>query len=308
MDERCESQPPVKMGFDRQTLKLSITSLVPLKPFRDVVKKTKKYQQILESARVIGLVEPPVVMPDAANTGRYFIIDGNARIEALKELDIADVECLITRDDDTFTYNRRVNRLSVAQDNRMIVRAKERGVSEAHIAETLGLGISTIRRRVKMLNGICPEVRDMLAEKPCPMKVFELLREVVPVRQIEAADLMIGNNNYSVVFTRAILAATPINQLVKKNDSKQIAQSVHELMARQEKELASLQMNINVIEETYGEDTLLLTVTKGYLKKLLGNGKVVYWLSQNHPEYLAEFQAIAEIEALPMLVDELSIA
>ena len=79
-------------------------------------------------------------------------------------------------------------------------------------------------------------------------------------------------------------------------------------MARQEKELASLQMNINVIEETYGEDTLLLTVTKGYLKKLLGNGKVVYWLSQNHPEYLAEFQAIAEIEALPMLVDELSIA
>lgn len=288
----------VKIGFERQSLIIPITSLIPLKPFRETVKKTRKYRQILESIQAIGVVEPPAVLVNPNAEDSYFILDGNCRIEALKDLDIAEVECLIAQDDDTFTYNRRINRITAAQDYRMIVKAVEKGLSEQQIAETLGVQPSTIHKRAKTLNGICNEVREMLAEKPCTMKVFELLKEMLPVRQIEAADLMIGHNNYSVLFARALIAATPPNQLIKR-ESKQADQSLHQLMAKQEKELASLQMNIKVIEENFGEDTLLLAVSKGYLKKLLTNGRIVYWLSQNHPEYLSEFQAVAEISNLP---------
>ena len=65
-----------------------------------------------------------------------------------------------------------------------------------------------------------------------------------------------------------------------------------------ERELASLQTQVKSVEECYGLDNLHLTVAKGYIAKLLNNARVVGWLAQNQPDYLAEFQAIAEIESI----------
>ena len=61
--------------------------------------------------------------------GAYFLLDGHLRIEALKELGIEEVECLIATDDDTYTYNKRVNRFPPIQEHRMIARAMDRGVA-----------------------------------------------------------------------------------------------------------------------------------------------------------------------------------
>lgn len=52
------------------------------------------------------------------------------------------------------------------------------------------------------------------------------------------------------------------------------------------------------MEETYGIDNLHLTVARGYIRKLLSNGRVTRWLSRHRHEYLTEFQSIAEIEAI----------
>lgn len=286
------------IGFERYCVVVAVAALTPLKPLQARIKKTKKYQQIVASIRAIGIVEPPVILADRNNPGGYYILDGNLRVEALKELNIDTVECLLSTTDDTFTYNRRVNRLAAAQDRRMIMQAINRGVPQQRIADTLGLGISSIRRRVKMLDGICDEVRDMLAEKSCPMRLFDILRQMMPLRQIEAAELMVGSMNYSMIFAKAILSSSKPHELIKKETDKPTDENLREAMARQEKELAALQVNIKSIEETFGEDTLLLTVTKGYLKKLLSNAKIVMWLSQKYPEYLAEFQIIAEISSI----------
>jgi predicted regulator of amino acid metabolism with ACT domain len=275
-----------------------IAALTPLKPFREGLKKTKKYQQIASSMRAIGIVEPPVIFGEIGKADSYYILDGNSRIEILKDMGIKEVECLLSKIDDTYTYNRRVNRLASAQDLRMIMRAIEKGVPQQRIAETLGLGITTVRRKANLLNDICEEVRDMLADKVCPMKIFDILRQMTPLRQIEAAELMVGTSNYTVMFANAILGASLPHQLVAKKDDEQTEESLRDVLARQEKELAALQVNIKVIEESYGENTLLLTVTKSYIKKLLENAKVVLWLSQNNPEYLSEFQSIAEISSL----------
>ncbi len=43
----------------------------------------------------------------------------------------------------------------------------------------------------------------MLKDTPCSMKMFDILRQVNAVRQIEAADLMIGQNKFTAVFARA---------------------------------------------------------------------------------------------------------
>lgn len=53
-----------------------------------------------------------------------------------------------------------------------------------------------------------------------------------------------------------------------------------ESIARLERELAALQMQIKTVEESYGPDVPHLTVIKGYLAKLLANAAVVRWLAR----------------------------
>jgi hypothetical protein len=41
-----------------------------------------------------------------------------------------------------------------------------------------------------------------------------------------------------------------------------------------------------------------LVLAKGYLRKLLGNARVLRYLAQHHQEILTEFQRIAELETV----------
>ncbi|MBP7339342.1 MAG: ParB N-terminal domain-containing protein [Niveispirillum sp.] len=264
------------------------------------MKESRKYAQILGSIRAIGLVEAPVITPDPKHPGSYFLLDGHLRIEALKDLGIAEVECLISTDDEAYTYNKRINRLAAVQEHRMITHAVEKGVPENLIAEALGLDVATIRRRFRLLNGICPDVINLLKDTTCPQAVFDILRRMAPIRQVEAAELMIGQNNFSLMFARALLVATPEKQIVdpRRRKKPEAVGITAEQIARMERELASLQNQVKSVEESYGIDNLHLTVAKGYVAKLLGNARIVRWLAQNRQEYLSEFQTVAEIEAI----------
>ena len=126
---------------------------------------------------------------------------------------------------------------------------------------------------------------------------FDELLRMTTIRQIEAADLMVGQNNFTVPFAKALLAATPDSQMVKQPKNRRDSIS-SEQMTRMERELAALQAQVKSVEETYGLDNLHLTVTRGYIAKLLGNARIVRWLSQNRQEYLGEFQRIAEIDSI----------
>jgi hypothetical protein len=220
----------------------------------------------------------------------------------LKDIGSDDVECLISTDDEAYTYNKRINRLSAIQEHRMIVRAVERGVLAEKIAEALELDISTIRRRFRMLDGICTEAVDMLKETNCPIMSFEILRQMAPIRQVEAVDLMIGQNNFSTMFAKALLAATPESQLVDPRKKRPTRGNpvTSEQMARMERELASLQSQVKSVEESFGIDNLHLTVAKGYVTKMLANKRIMRWLEQHRQEYLGEFQSIAEIDSIGM--------
>jgi hypothetical protein len=130
------------------------------------------------------------------------------------------------------------------------------------------------------------------------MAVITLLKCMKPFRQMQAAELMIGQNNYSSRFVNAILAATPPDELLQPSQSKPIPKVSREQIARLERELETVQGRTKYLEETYGIDNLCLTVAKTYLAKLLGKPRIVRWLKQNQADYLAEFQAIAEIQSL----------
>ena len=285
----------VAHAFEDDCVTLAVDALLPVRVLRTATKSSKKYQQITASIREVGLVEPPVVARDPANPGTFLLLDGHVRIEVLKDLGIEQVECLVSTDDEAFTYNTRISRLSPVQEHKMIRRAIQRGVPEEKIAKALDINPQSVRRKVRMLNGICDETVAILKDKPCPMAVFEILRKLKPLRQLEAAELLVNANNYSVAYASAILAGTPQTQLAEGAKPKRIKGITPEAMARMESELARLQESITSIQETYGQDHLHLTVVKGYLAKLLGNARVVRYLMQHRPEFLTEFQAIADM-------------
>lgn len=298
----------VRAAFERDFVTVSIDAIVPLKNLRQGALESGKYGQILCSIKAIGLVEAPAVIPAQGNDGRYYLLDGHLRIEALKQLGIETVECLLATEEDTYTYNKRLSRLPPVQEHRMIVRAVERGTAPAQIAEALGLEEDTIIKRFRLLDGISPDVAERLKDTSCSIKVFDILRRMSPLRQIEAADLMAGQNNFSSVFASALLAATPPDQLIKQKtrpgrtptpDSQQIA--------RMERELAVLQGRITSVEDSYGIDNLHLTLARTYLSKLLANGNLLRWLTLHRQDYLAEFERIAEIESLTSPADPITV-
>lgn len=300
MNDTGNRPPGVKLGFESELVTVPIDQLVPLKPLRPQIKESKKYAQIRASIRTIGIVEPPAVMRDVARPGWFFVLDGHLRIEALRDLGEEMVECLIATDDDTYSYNKRVNRLTATQEHRMICRAADRGVPEERLAEALGLDVNSIRRRFRMLNGVCDAASEMLRDTPTPMAVFEILKRMAPARQVEAAQLLIDQGNYSVKFAKALLFATPDRELVDPRQKKSTGPRLQtaERMARLERELASLQTQARSYEEAYAINNLHLTLAKTYLGKLLKRPRIMRWLSQNQPDYLEQFQLIAEIEGL----------
>ncbi|MCE8421917.1 chromosome partitioning protein ParB, partial [Rhodovulum sulfidophilum] len=120
--------------------------------------------------------------PDRSAT--WLLLDGHMRIEALKDAGGSEVECLVSTDDEAFTYNRQISRLAPIQEHKMIRKAIERGVPEEKIALALDLNMSSIRRKARLLDGICEEAVAMLKDKPCTNAVFDALRKMRTMRQI----------------------------------------------------------------------------------------------------------------------------
>jgi ParB-like chromosome segregation protein Spo0J len=287
---------PVKMGFEEAGCRIAISSIRPLHGVSDAVKMTPKYAQISASIREIGIVEPPIVARDRAEPDRYLLLDGHLRIEVLKDLGQEEVVCLVSTDDEAFTYNKRVNRIAIIQEHRMIMKALDRGVSEERLAKALNVNVAHIRRKRHLLDGICPEVVELFKDKHVSINTFWQLKKLAPSRQIEAAELMVAMNKYTIGYARSLVAATPQDQLLRADRPKAIRGLTAEQVALMERESANLEKEFKLAEQSYGANHLDLVLAKGYLAKLLGNDRVLRYLEQHHEEFLAEFRRITSME------------
>ena len=138
----------VIQAFSSDTLLIPIDAILPVHAIAKTVKSSQKYRQIASSVAEIGLVEPPVVCPD--KRGSYLLLDGHLRLEVLKGLGHTDVECLLSTDDEAFTYNKRVSRLSPVQEQRMIAKAIERNVPREKIARALNINVRSLARKANL--------------------------------------------------------------------------------------------------------------------------------------------------------------
>jgi hypothetical protein len=233
----AREKPPtsVKMAFEVESVAIPVGDIQPLRLVTDAAKKGIKYAQIAASVQEIGIIEPPVVARDRGRRGKYLLLDGHLRLEALKDLGETVVACLISTDDEAFTYNKRVSRLAMVQEHRMILKAIEKGVAEERIARALNVDIRTLRQKKKLLTGICREAIELLQDKHVPLKTFATLRKMGPMRQIESIQLMIAMNTYTSGYARSLLAATPQSQLADADKPKSVKGLTDEQMALMER-------------------------------------------------------------------------
>lgn len=285
----------LKLAFERSSLRIPIEQIVPLREVSNRVRKSVKYSQIAASMKEVGIIEPPVVARDAKDPNLFHLLDGHLRVQICKDEGIQALVCLVATDDEAFTYNKRVNRLAIIQEHRMILTAIEKGVPEERLARALNVNIGSIRNRRRLLEGICPEAADLLRDKHVPIMTFREIRRLKPMRQIEAAELMVAMNKYTVSYARSLVAATPASQLVEEK-KKPVKGVTPEQIERMEAEAANLQREFKVVEQDYGADHLDLVLAVGYVARLLANARIVRYLAQFHPEILAEFQKLSDVQ------------
>ncbi|MDB5743447.1 MAG: ParB-like nuclease [Polaromonas sp.] len=289
----------VRLGFQRDCIDIPLDLLCASKSLGEGIKQTTKYLQIHASVKAVGLVESVVVAPSTDKPGAFIVLDGHMRVEALRDLGHSSVSCLLSTDDEGYTYNKQVNRLSAIQQHRMIIKAVEDGTPIAKLANALHISENAIRDRFKLLDGICNEAIALLADKPATLGMFRILRQMKAFRQIDVAQAMINLNSYSIRLALAMLHATSPEQLIEKAASKIKQDGLSETLQRVERELAAVQAETKLLEESYGPANLQLMIIKTHIKALLENASIVKWLAKFHREYLQQLQLIAEIKQLP---------
>lgn len=289
----------IKQGFQRELVNLAIVELRPTKSLSVQVKQGRKYSQILSSIRAVGLIEPPVVALAQKNR-EYLLLDGHLRIMALKELGEERVSCLVSLDDEGYTYNKYINRLSAIQEHKMIVKALDAGVSQEKLANALNIDVRSLRKKQMMLDGICPEAVDLLKDKIISEKVFRVLKKMKAPRQIKVAMLMNDQNRFGFIYAKSLLDGTPEDQLVEGAMKKRVSPAALEKRIRLEEENISLSEDISSLKESYGTDMLNLTLLQAYLNRLLNNEKVASYLQKYHTVIYDKFSEVVQHDFLKM--------
>ena len=294
-----KSVKPIQLGFELTCIELPLEQLHPTRTLPSTVHQSVKYGQVKSSLAAIGLVEPLAVFPHPTSAGVFQILDGHLRMMALRELGVAKALCLISTDDEAYTYNRRVSRLTAVQEHRMIVRANERGASVQRLSNALNISEAAIRTRFRMLDGVCDEAIRLLADKPAGQTIFKVLRKLSHFRQIDVARTMVGLENYTAKLADAMLHATPPDQLAEDVRAKVQRIAGTEMAQRLQRELAAVQADTKLLSDSYADANLQLAIIKAHIEALLDLASVVRWLARKHPDYLKQFQLVADIKQLP---------
>jgi ParB-like chromosome segregation protein Spo0J len=275
-------------AFQHFIVSIPLGRIIPQTSISAEVRTGAAFRQIAASVKEIGLIEPLVVFQQSK--AEYLLLDGHLRLDVLKEAGAKEARCILATDDESYTYNRRVNTIPPIAQHLMLLEALRNGLSEERIAKSLNVDVSVIRRKRDMLNGICAEAVEMLKDFKLNANVFTVMRKMKALRQIEVAEHMIANSAFSLTFAQALLFGTKPEMLLVKprlRDGKSAAEAAS---SRFSEESDALLKDLRGLEDSFGKDALTLTVCQRYVERLLKNAKVVRYLERRHDRSLGALQ------------------
>ena len=286
----------IKRAFEPNLIGVPLAQILASRQVSQDMLGSVKFAAILASIRELGVVEPLAVHPEPIQVmggePRYLLLDGHLRLAALKQLGAPEALCLLATDDEGFTYNRQINRLTPVQEHKMILEAIRKGVTAERIAEVLSVNVDRIRERQHLLRGIAPEVAELLKTRMVSQAVFRVLRRMKPMRQLELVEMMISANCFTGRYAEMVLAATRPEELI---EPKKVSDGVTaEDIARMEREMEKLYHDYRLVEDTLGETMLVLVVAKGYVSRLLRNETIAAYLDRFEPDLARELAVVMD--------------
>ncbi|WP_459731230.1 ParB/RepB/Spo0J family partition protein [Pantoea dispersa] len=279
-------------------MSLNISDLLPTKKMPLNYDRSEKFIQIKCTLKAIGLIEPILIYIDG-DQNEIKILDGHLRVEALKELGEVKVECLVSTVYDTYTPNTKVNQVTIIQIQKMLKDAIKAGVPIELLSSSLNVSVESLKGKISILNGINPKVIEILNDKNVPKATFQALKKMVPLRQLECANLMIKFDNFSKNFSHSLLQSSPKETLVETLSKTPASKEGHKkIIERLEKEMAHVHVDADKLKETYGSNSLKLTIIISHIKTLLENQILFRWMHKKKPDLLNELIKISEINSL----------
>jgi len=285
----------MKLGFEMKTEKIPSEVILPIRTIKSP-HNLRRYQAIVKSIREVGMIEPLVVHRQKDKSGTFLLLDGHLRLFALKQLGETVAECIISNEDECFTYNARINRLPPIQCHKMIVKAIRNGVNPERIASALDMPLNVVRGLIELLDGIADGAANLLKDKNISEKGIRLLKKVKPLRQMEIAELLVSTNNYSIGYIESLIVTTSDEQRVNPAEPKRKTGLSAEELANLKREMETLEKDFKAVKTNFTENMMCLTCARGYIKKLLNNAKVVRFLNAHFSDIVSGFENIVAAE------------
>ncbi|MEI9432041.1 plasmid partitioning protein RepB C-terminal domain-containing protein [Mesorhizobium sp. Cs1299R1N3] len=142
-------------------------------------------------------------------------------------------------------------------------------------------------------HGICAEVLDRLRDCPVKVKIFGLLRHVLPARQLEIARLMVAMDRVTFTYVKMLVALTPQRMLVKDFHPTMIANLTQDQYRMMEPEVSALGAAFLSAFERRGLASLELGAGNAYFHRLMDNSKIVRYLAHTFPGNFEEFHELS---------------
>lgn len=99
----------VTLGFIPEPRQVALADILPSRKTPEGLSLSRKFKQIRSSIEEVGLIEPLTVARLPGTQGQYTLLDGHMRLLALKDLRVPVAPCLEATDDESYTYNNRIN-------------------------------------------------------------------------------------------------------------------------------------------------------------------------------------------------------
>src|SRR3569833_3067840 len=109
----------IPLAFSMDPIVVPAENILPSRKIPEGLVGSRKFHQIRTSIEAVGLIEPLSVAPALSDSGHYLLLDGHIRFVVLKNLGHCEIPCLVAHDDEVYTYNNRINRLSSVQEHLM---------------------------------------------------------------------------------------------------------------------------------------------------------------------------------------------
>jgi hypothetical protein len=176
--------------------------------------------------------------------------------------------------------------------NCLVQRLHDDAMLETATAKHAGMSLAGSSAGRQPVSGICPDVLAFLQDCFVKVKIFGLLRHVLPARQLEIARLMVAMERVTFTYAKILVAFTPRPQLVEGFCPAMIANVSEDQLDAMTPELGGLSSEFLNAVERRGSVKLDLLAACRYCDRLMDNSKVVRYLAHNFPDQFEEFHSL----------------